>query len=164
MPRGILIPADQTKPLEVLELNGLKDMQSAVGGLIEAIDIERPDATIFVNEDGKLIGLDQNARATLVLWIHNSRFRGNDILVGDVIIVGQPDDEGDSQDVPAELVDLLLNTPCYAVQVTTLNDMHTWSGNQMRYSDWTDAYKAAASLAERWALVDQARVISAIAA
>lgn len=55
--------------------NTLKDLQNEVDGHIETVSIE--DATIIVNEEGKLIGLPLNRR-----------FRG-DILCGTFLICGQ---------------------------------------------------------------------------
>lgn len=49
----------------------------------------------------------------LPLWCHNDRYRGMDAIAGDVVLAGRPDDEGDSQGCPDELIDLLFNTSTY---------------------------------------------------
>lgn len=54
---------------------GLENLQEAVGGLIEIVDIEE-DICILCNEEGKLIGLEGNRRI------------GDDILVGTFYICG----------------------------------------------------------------------------
>lgn len=59
----------------------LENLQKAVGGLIEIIDIE-DDVCILCNEEGKLIGLEGN------------RSFGNDILVGTFYVCGS-NDEGE---------------------------------------------------------------------
>ena len=53
----------------------LENLQEAVGGLIEIIDIE-DDVCILCNEEGKLIGLEGNRKF------------GDDILVGTFCICG----------------------------------------------------------------------------
>ena len=53
----------------------LENLQEAVGGLIEIIDIE-DDVCILCNEEGKLIGLEGNRKF------------GDDILVGTFYICG----------------------------------------------------------------------------
>lgn len=54
---------------------GLHDLQGIVGGLIEAVPYE--DFLLICNEEGKLQGLAPNF------------FHGNDLIVGDVVFVGQ---------------------------------------------------------------------------
>ena len=53
----------------------LENLQEAVGGLIEIIDIE-DDVCILCNEEGKLIGLEGNRKL------------GDDILVGTFFLCG----------------------------------------------------------------------------
>lgn len=161
MVKGIFIPADESLNIEMRELRCLADYQEAVGGFIEALDIDRPGATIFINEEGKIHGLPLNRRACLLLWIHNSRYRGMASIEGDVIIVGRPDDFGDTQSVPYELESLLFRTHVYQYQVTTINEPGAWYGNQRVFEDWVSAYNAALYKSQAWHLVDEVRVIPA---
>jgi hypothetical protein len=64
----------------------LSDMQKAVGGYIEPVDVD--DFTVMVNEEGLLIDLPLNLIA--------SALSGRQ-LVGDVCIVGQPDAYGNTK-------------------------------------------------------------------
>lgn len=59
--------------------NTLKSLQSIVGGFIEPFGME--DAIAIVNEEGKILGLEPNRRY------------GNDILVGNIIIVGDGEED-----------------------------------------------------------------------
>lgn len=54
------------KPHELKQLDGLRPLQEAVGGLIESMTIEQPEATIFVNEEGVLMDMPVNRRASLI--------------------------------------------------------------------------------------------------
>jgi len=58
---------------------------------------------------------------------------------GDDLLVGRPDEEGDSLGRPQELIDLLMNTEQYRCEV--LNHGATQrAGNGVWYGDWVGAY------------------------
>lgn len=162
MPWGIYIPADESKVLEFRLFGQLNEYQEAVGGWVECIDLETPPATFFVNEEGKIQNLPQNRRATLALWLHNRGMHGRDVLCGNAVLIGQPDDEeGETQDIPDELVAILMRTDSYKLEVETMDAPGVWNGNQARYGNWVDAYNAALGLYERWTLATNVRVLAA---
>jgi hypothetical protein len=68
----------------------LKQLQEAVGGWIEAVDLS-PTLTMWCNEEGKLNGLPFNPLAT-DLW--EESFGKTDLIKGNVIFTGGVDDEG----------------------------------------------------------------------
>lgn len=114
---AIVIPADEQQPLrlEKFDTDNLDARQRLVGGTYEILRLERPGATLYVNEDGKLLGLPGNKRATLLLWMHNRAFHEWDVIVGDAFILGDPDEEGAATTAPQQLIDLLLHTSRYRV-------------------------------------------------
>lgn len=69
------------RPIVTTIKTKLENLQEAVGGLIEIIDIEA-NICILCNEEGKLIGLEGNRKL------------GDDILVGTFYVCGS-NDEGD---------------------------------------------------------------------
>jgi hypothetical protein len=81
---------------EVLDLDapegGLKVLQNAVGGWVQAIDINEK-VTMWLNEEGKMIGLPRNPIAT-ALW--TKTFGPTDIMVGNAVITGGVDEEGET--------------------------------------------------------------------
>lgn len=85
-------------------------------GWIEAVDVPSLGVTIYVNEEGLLRRLPFNPRASFLWWYHVPGAHQT-MLVGDVVIVGPRDDNGDGNDVPEEVVDLLTVTREYAVAV-----------------------------------------------
>ena len=92
---GVVIKADGT--LERLDLSEseqeLKSLQNAVGGYVQVIELE-DDFTMWVNEEGKLLGLEENKIAT-VIW--EVRFGiGTDIICGDVVFTGGMDEDGET--------------------------------------------------------------------
>lgn len=73
----------------------LEDMQNAVDGYIEFVDIGN-DCHILCNEEGKIRGLEPN------------RIYGNDVIVGVMYII-KTDDEGDLISLSDEEVKLYMN-------------------------------------------------------
>jgi hypothetical protein len=62
----------------------LKEMQEVVGGYIEFLYL-KDNLVMVVNEEGKMVGLPFNARATQLIKENNI----NDIIVGDVLVINK---------------------------------------------------------------------------
>ena len=73
----------------------LENLQEAVGGLIEIIDIE-DNVCILCNEEGKLIGLEGNRKL------------GDDILVGTFFVCGS-NNEGELTSLTDKQIDKYIN-------------------------------------------------------
>ena len=76
--KALIIKPNEYPIVQKIE-NTLKSLQSIVGGFIEPFGME--DAIAIVNEEGKILGLEPNRRY------------GNDILVGNTIIVGDGEED-----------------------------------------------------------------------
>lgn len=85
--------------------NELLTLQMAVGGLIEAKTLES-GYTLIMNEDGKLMQLPINERATEI-WLANFP-NFPDVIVGDVVIAGGYDDEGEQLGLDKDYANRLL--------------------------------------------------------
>jgi len=71
----------------------LEALQSAVGGWIEAVDLAE-DLTMWVNEEGKINGLELNSIATALF---DKYFENNfDVIVGDIVLTGGTDSKGNT--------------------------------------------------------------------
>ena len=82
MKESIIIKTDGSEEEFLLpETNQLKPLQKAVGGLIEVVPSIQKGLSVVCNEEGKLIGLPINYKATVL-----HRF-GEDPLCGDVVIL-----------------------------------------------------------------------------
>jgi hypothetical protein len=98
MMKVAVIPADMNRPVRIEEIQQvtLEYTQKQVGGSIEGITINRPGAEeadweMYLNEEGKLLGLPLNPRATaLASGVLGLR----DYIAGDAMITGPIDDEG----------------------------------------------------------------------
>lgn len=80
----------------------LKVLQGAVGGWVQAIDLS-DRLTMWLNEEGKLDGLIPNDFATQMFC---RRFgEGTDIIVGNIVLTGGTDDEGETLGLTQEQVE-----------------------------------------------------------
>ncbi|UOT06780.1 DUF3846 domain-containing protein [Rhodococcus opacus] len=159
MVTGIVIPADESEVVYQSEFNDLRGYQQAVGGHIEAIDLDQPPVTLFANDEAKLLQLPVNRRATLLWWLTTPLFRHQDVICGNTVLVGQPNAEGETQNLAQDVRRLLLDRAVYRVEVQTGSD--SWNGNQLRFEDYFEAAAWGLSLADRWTLVTGVRVVGA---
>lgn len=181
MVKGIYVPADDSEALEIRELEKLEDYQAAVGGWIEAVDVPSLGVTIYVNEEGLVRRLPFNPRASFLWWYHVPGAH-QAMLVGDVIIVGPPDDNGDGTDVPEKVVGLLTVAREYAVAIQISGTSEpsgsdgklasillplthgdpSWCLSLTRHEDYFSAAAWAVVFRERWTDAVNVRVVSAV--
>jgi hypothetical protein len=78
-------------------------LSNAVAGWIQAVDLaeDLEGLTLWVNEEGKLNGLPYNQKATY-LWEKSYGF--TDVIVGDVVITGGTDFQGETKSLTDEQV------------------------------------------------------------
>nr|MDT0664176.1 DUF3846 domain-containing protein [Micromonospora sp. DSM 115978] len=142
MIKAIVLPADPDAPVRVVDLDeiSLRAGQRLVGGPIEPVDLTNPDATLYLNENGKIHDLPRNFRATLVAWTHVPVLRGRDVILGDAYLTG-PLRRSLDTDAPTDLVTLLTGHAPTVVQ--TCHQPDVWLTDPSAYDDPFDAYLAA---------------------
>lgn len=101
MTKAIIIESNGN--CEVQELVGYDDINKAVGGWIESVFMGG-QATAFVNEEGKLLDLPFNRKATTLWSEMNPVILLNDFIVGNMVVFGPLDEEGFVTDVSETLV------------------------------------------------------------
>ncbi|AZN29358.1 DUF3846 domain-containing protein [Flaviflexus salsibiostraticola] len=158
MARGIYVPAEASEPLEERQFVGLEDYQRAVDGWIEAVDVPDLGVTIYINEEGLLRHLDFNSRATFLWWHYVPEARQQAMLVGNAVIVGMPDKNGDSTDVPEAAFRLLMQHARYAV-VLQLED-GSLLGMKHAYDDFFEAIMWASVIEQRRDDVESTLIIA----
>jgi hypothetical protein len=158
MTKGIYLPADELAPLEVRDFADFMDYQSVVGGLFDVVDLPDLSATVYVNDEGLIIGLPVNPRATYLWWLCVPAAREMSFLVGDAVIIGMPDDEGNNTDIPQDLLHALTFDGQFRVEVVVRGDPN-WYTNIARYPNYWDAAAWAGTLRERWTEVEHMRVV-----
>ena len=134
---NLVIPADDEQPLSRNQLPaaGLEDRQQLVGGLIQGVDLTDPPARLYCNEEGKVLELPLNKRATLLLWAHNPAFRYRDVIVGDAYLVGPVGRHSTDTSVPDEYVQRLFETRQFRVEVKQRDDAE-WHDQGARFDQW----------------------------
>lgn len=158
MVTGIVIPADAYQPIERREFASLEDYQLAVGGWIEPVDLRELGVTIYVSEEGLRRHLPFNSHASFLWWYHVAEARQRAMLVGDAVIVGLPNRQGNATDVPPVVADQLTQVGNWRVQVLTHGDPK-WYGNQATYDDYFEALIWAMLTLERWSAAEDVRVV-----
>ncbi len=161
MIHAIQIPVEEERPLYKVAIENLAGMQAAVGGYIEILDLGPLTASLVVNEEGKLEKLAINRRATLLFWMLFPSIRGRDVILGDVLIVGYPDKQGNTTDAPKEVFELLFDTRSYKAEFQTFDDKNKFNGNLMRFESYFDACNYAITKSQRWTAVERTRVVPA---
>jgi hypothetical protein len=157
MPQGIVIPVDMDAPLQLREFTRLEDYQAAVGGYIEPIDLAELNSTLYLNEEGKPRGLTFNPRATFFWWFWQPTARNTDMLYGDAVLIGIPDEDGETTAVPTALSQVLLHDGKFKVMVKTFGDPK-WYTNQLEIDDYFEAAVWGMMLLERWANAEKVRI------
>lgn len=88
--------------------NGYESLTDIVGGYIEHLYLKHSDglAIMYLNEDGKRLRLPLNPIANRIAHLY-AGISEDDLIVGDVAIVGPPDHFGNDTDAPAWAVKLV---------------------------------------------------------
>ena len=92
MEKVISIRTDNTVEIKQVESIEYETLYEAVNGLVELASID-DDIDMWLNEEGKINGLEPNIIASLI-W--NKVFPNFDVIMGDVIITGGVDEEGNT--------------------------------------------------------------------
>lgn len=90
-------------------LDGLADYQRIVGGYIDAVDFSLLDmpVTMYFNEEGK--GYPEGCPLNLVATkLVSGRLQQGDWIGGDVVLIGIPDADGETQSLTDQQITLLL--------------------------------------------------------
>jgi Domain of unknown function (DUF3846) len=109
--KALLIPADPSRKVEQIEVDGVDDLRQRVGGLPEPTRYDT-DAIMFVSDTGRIDGKPMNARATEYIKNESEAARQGRAgqgdpsygLYGDVVVVGDGGFAG-MRDVPTRLVE-----------------------------------------------------------
>lgn len=104
--RALVIEAEsqETRIIDIPLQDPLKTLQDAVGGWVQCVDFPRNGFDMWLNEEGKIIGLLTNEAATRV-W--ESEYGPTDVMAGNVVITGAADDEGYITELDAEVAERL---------------------------------------------------------
>lgn len=106
MAKALIIRTDGTH--EVKEFNAGESydtISKGVGGWIELVQLPKLNVDMWVNEEGKLKGLGYNFFGT-ILW--EMQYGLTEMIVGDIVLTGGVDDEGDTLGLSEETLQKFL--------------------------------------------------------
>lgn len=126
--KAFVVEPNGTNYVQYFEENPLKILQNIVEGLIEPIELAE-GLTMWVNEEGKLIGKTPNPFATAA-W--ERAFGATDIVVGTVAFTGGTDEEGETLGLPDEHLVMLRTIADKFFENLTAEDIEQW---QQKYED-----------------------------
>lgn len=96
-------------------------LYEAVNGLVELVSINE-DIDMWLNEEGKLNGLEPNVLATLLF---NKVFPTFDVIMGNIIITGGADEEGNTVGLSdASIIDI------FAMLQDAIEEANKYSDNE----------------------------------
>ncbi len=158
MVRALHIPTEADEPIVEVEVHALEDYQAAVGGWIEPVDIADLGVTVYVHEEGLVLGLPFNSRATFLWWYYVPEARQKAMLVGPALVVGLPDRNGDSTDIPRDTAELLSQPGKWRVEARPKAEPD-WIQIPGSYDDYFEALVWAMVTLERWHDAEDVRVV-----
>lgn len=104
--KAIFIPADNSRPLEIVELSDYEQYRQLIDGWLETIPYpDRDDVAPYFDEEGKIRGKSKNHRATALL---SPVMFAHDYIAGDCILVGFDAETGEDRDIPEDVVNQLM--------------------------------------------------------
>jgi len=73
------------------ETEAVTYIKDVVGGFLESVTLYKLGVTMWINEEGKLLGLPVNPIGTM-FW--TAEYGSTDTIVGNIVLTGIPDNEG----------------------------------------------------------------------
>lgn len=96
-----------TGEIKEIDISGYEDLRLACGGYIEALRMREHSA--YVNEEGKLMNLPYNRVATALCEHFGVGLMPGDFIVGNMVICGPCDGEGDDTDIEPLMLQEVMN-------------------------------------------------------
>lgn len=174
---ALIIPAQDDVPVSELICTGsgvaaeiLLDSRSAA-----RFELDRPPALMFANVSDAVpeAGNDQpvhplnpvNRRAMALLKAHHDATGlRRPLVVGPVVVLGPRDEQGHDTAAPDELLRLMRHQGQFRMQVEVYGQPGRWSGNDLLFDQWLQAYEWALELRQRWMQVQHVRAVPALPA
>lgn len=86
-----------------------EQLSKELGGYIEAVNYGDQPYFAYINEEGKLLNLDENHLATELWYMSGQRILIGDYIAGDAVFFGLVDEDGNNTDAPIMILEQLTN-------------------------------------------------------
>jgi len=86
-----------------------EQLSKELGGYIEAVNYGDQPYFAYINEEGKLLNLDENHLATELWYMSGQRILIGDYIAGDAVFFGLVDKDGNNTDAPIMILEQLTN-------------------------------------------------------
>lgn len=107
MAKALIVRTDGSREIVEFEVgNSYETLKTAVNGWIECVHLPSFGVDMWVNEEGKLIRLPLNYHGS-ALWA--KEYGATDLMVGDIILTGGADDEGETLGLTDTQLNNLMN-------------------------------------------------------
>jgi hypothetical protein len=112
MMQVVVIPANGAKVAYVDKLDAItyKFLSDKVGGMVEVVGlgpVNTAEMSMYLNEEGKIMRLAKNSRATSLAKRHGA-ISLMDYIAGDAVVVGAVDEDGEDTGLEQEQIDELM--------------------------------------------------------
>jgi hypothetical protein len=84
-----------------------EQLSKELGGYIEAVNYGDQPYFAYINEEGKLLNLDENHLATELWYMSGQRILIGDYIAGDAVFFGLVDEDGNNTDAPIMILEQL---------------------------------------------------------
>ena len=107
--QGVLVRTNGK--IEPIEIRNEEDMQAAIGGKIDQINLEGGDdrhgISVFIHDAGRL--LEYSINMTICLWLNRKdAYDGLSMpLHGDVLVMGPKDEYGEPTSISNDMIDMI---------------------------------------------------------
>lgn len=135
--RSIVIPHDPVHAPRLRELADIGDLQAAVDGWIEPLEMPALGVTLYVNEAARRDLAPINCRAMALWWLYTADPTQYPMILGDVVLTGNGSDE-DTGDVPERIVRDIFGTQEFVLQAKPFG-VGPWRDTYARFGNVFDA-------------------------
>lgn len=157
MPKGIVIRADMKAPPEFRDFDNRADLQAVAGSPLKVVPIPQLEVVVVANAEGNQRQLPVNTYATLLWWFWEPALRRKVVLLGDVVVVGEPDPDGQPTNIPAPFAGNVLSQHGHSIKLKVTGEKG-WYRTDTVANNYFAAIVLAFELLDNWPEAEAARI------
>lgn len=158
MPKGIVIRADMKASPEFRDFGNRADLEAVAGAPVKVVPIPQLEVVVIANARGNHHQLPVNTYATLLWWFWAPVLRRKVVLLGDVVLIGEPDPDGQPTNIPASFAGDVLSQHGHRVKLKVTGEKG-WYRTETVAKNYFDAIVVAFDLLDNWPEAVAARIV-----